>query len=101
MAIALHKPLDAVSITSLMLKGGWTAGWRHAVNGGFALMCPLGAFLFVLGIEVQGDAGTLFAMAWVVLIAASVVAWIRRRNLPVLGSLFQSNGESLEPVSAG
>jgi zinc and cadmium transporter len=51
LAIALHKPLDAVSITSLMLKGGWTAGWRHAVNGGFALMCPLGAFLFVLGIE--------------------------------------------------
>ena len=51
LAVVLHKPLDAVSITSLMLKGGWTANWRHAVNGGFALMCPLGAFLFVLGIE--------------------------------------------------
>jgi zinc and cadmium transporter len=51
LAIALHKPLDAVSITSLMLSGGWSARARHAVNAGFALMCPLGAFLFVLGVD--------------------------------------------------
>jgi len=34
LAIALHKPLDAVSITSLMAAGGWSAGWRNAVNLG-------------------------------------------------------------------
>ncbi len=49
-AILLHKPLDAISITSLMIAGGWSARWRHMVNGGFALMCPLGAALFFLGI---------------------------------------------------
>jgi zinc and cadmium transporter len=46
LAILLHKPLDALSITILMLAAGWTAKWRNAVNAGFALMCPLGAFAF-------------------------------------------------------
>lgn len=51
LAVVLHKPLDAVSITSLMISGGWSPVWRSAVNAGFAMMCPLGAFLFVAGIE--------------------------------------------------
>lgn len=55
LAIALHKPLDAVSITSLMAAGGWSAGWRNAVNIGFALMCPLGALLFFLGVQQFSD----------------------------------------------
>jgi zinc and cadmium transporter len=54
-AIFLHKPLDAISITSIMAASGWSAGWRHAVNGGFALMCPLGAVLFVLGVSRFAD----------------------------------------------
>lgn len=32
LGIVLHKPLDSLSITSLMLAAGWSAGWRHAVN---------------------------------------------------------------------
>lgn len=55
LAITLHKPLDAVSITSLMAAGGWSAGWRNAVNIGFALMCPLGALLFFLGVQQFSD----------------------------------------------
>jgi len=55
LAIALHKPLDAVSITSLMAAGGWSAGWRNAVNIGFAMMCPLGALLFFLGVQQFSD----------------------------------------------
>lgn len=50
LAVLLHKPLDAVSITSLMTAEGWNAGLRHAVNAGFALMCPLGALLFYFGV---------------------------------------------------
>jgi len=46
LAIVLHKPLDALSITSLMTASGWSARGRSLVNGGFALMCPLGALLF-------------------------------------------------------
>ena len=48
LAIFLHKPLDAVSITSLMLAGGWSTRWRHVVNVGFASMCPIGAAVFTL-----------------------------------------------------
>lgn len=51
LAVLLHKPLDAVSITSLMILGGWSRAWQGAVNLGFALMCPLGAFAFVFGLE--------------------------------------------------
>ncbi|MFQ5731828.1 MAG: ZIP family metal transporter [Planctomycetaceae bacterium] len=51
LAVLLHKPLDAVSITSLMAAGGWPASKRNAVNFGFALMCPLGAAVFVLGVD--------------------------------------------------
>lgn len=49
-AVLLHKPLDALAITSLMTAGGWKPATRQLVNGGFALMCPLGAALFFLGV---------------------------------------------------
>lgn len=50
LAVALHKPLDALSITSLMAAGGWSKGAIRLANVGFALMCPLGALGFVLGL---------------------------------------------------
>lgn len=49
LAVALHKPLDALAITSLMHAGGWTPRSQAAVNFGYALMCPLGALLFWFG----------------------------------------------------
>ncbi len=42
LAIALHKPLDSLSITSLMTAGGWSPRLRGWVNLAYALMCPLG-----------------------------------------------------------
>ncbi len=54
LAILLHKPLDAMAITSLMAARGWPAKKRSLVNGLFALMCPLGALIFVSGISVIG-----------------------------------------------
>ena len=51
LAVLLHKPLDAVSITSLMVAGGWNKKSMTLVNAGFAMMCPLGAALFLLGIS--------------------------------------------------
>ncbi|MCA9031491.1 MAG: ZIP family metal transporter [Planctomycetaceae bacterium] len=49
LAILLHKPLDAISITALMRAGKWPTRTQFIVNGTFALMCPLGAMLFLLG----------------------------------------------------
>lgn len=51
LAIMLHKPLDAVSITSLMAGSGWKSRSRFLVNLIFSTMCPIGAALFMLGIR--------------------------------------------------
>jgi zinc and cadmium transporter len=51
LAVVLHKPLDSMSITSVMAIGGWSRFARHAVSAAFALFCPLGAVLFVLGVD--------------------------------------------------
>jgi zinc and cadmium transporter len=51
LAVATHKPLDALSITSLMTASGrWSREAIWLANFCFALMCPLGALGFVLGI---------------------------------------------------
>ena len=55
LAILLHKPLDALSITSLMQAGGWSRQAQMAANAGFALLVPLGALLFYLGLSQLGD----------------------------------------------
>lgn len=50
LAVLLHKPLDSLSITSLMAAGGWSKRAALVANVLFALMCPLGAVAFVLGL---------------------------------------------------
>lgn len=51
------------------------------------MLGAIGAHLTRLGIEVQGDGGTLFALAIAVLLASLVVVTIRRRDLPLVGPL--------------
>ena len=48
--IVLHKPLDSMTIATLMAKGGWSLIARHLVNGLFALAVPLGMLLFNIGL---------------------------------------------------
>ena len=51
LAIVLHKPLDALSITSLMAVRGWDVNRQLIVSLLFSLMCPLGAILFAVGVN--------------------------------------------------
>ncbi len=51
LAIALHKPLDALSITSVMAAGGWSKRAQSLANVSFSLMCPLGAALFLFSVD--------------------------------------------------
>ena len=44
----------------------------------------IGSHLTVLGIEVQGDGGLLFSMAIVVFVSCAILAWMHRRQLPLL-----------------
>lgn len=45
--------------------------------------------LTMLGIVVKDDGGLLFALAVTVLVLSTVVALLHRRELPVLGAVFQ------------
>ena len=62
-AILLHKPLDALAITSLMKASGWNRRLRHMVNAAFALMCPLGAALFYFGVGMDRSVAVGCALA--------------------------------------
>ena len=50
LAVLLHKPLDAISITTVMASTGWKPASCTIVNISFAIMCPIGAFLAWWGI---------------------------------------------------
>lgn len=60
---------------------------RLAAYGGLLaaglMVGAIGSHLTRVGIEVNGDGGTLFAMAWVVLFSGLVVAYLRRHELPL------------------
>jgi zinc and cadmium transporter len=49
LAILLHKPLDTVPISILMRAERAPRRLQHAVNFGFAALCPVGVALFFLG----------------------------------------------------
>jgi zinc and cadmium transporter len=64
LAVFLHKPIDSVSITSLMAIAGWSSRAQSLANSAFALICPLGAGLFVLGLhEFSGYQSTIVGCA--------------------------------------
>ena len=49
LVIILHKPFDAMAVSTLMAAGGCSRFSRHMLNGLFALVTPLGALLFYVG----------------------------------------------------
>lgn len=60
LAVLLHKPLDSMSIVTLMAAGGWPRASQRWVNLGYALICPLGAALFWFGADWLSGGGRLF-----------------------------------------
>jgi hypothetical protein len=67
---------------------------RTAALGAVLAMGLMGgailSHLTKLGIEVQGDGGLLFGLALTTLLAAAVVAFLRRGEIPIVGSLLAS-----------
>jgi zinc and cadmium transporter len=49
LVVILHKPFDAMAISTLMTAGGSSKFSRHLLNGLFSLASPIGAALFYLG----------------------------------------------------
>jgi zinc and cadmium transporter len=66
LAVFLHKPFDAMTIATLMAKGGWSIAARCVVNGLFALAVPVGVAVFYAGgmlPEASGN-GVAYALAF-------------------------------------
>jgi zinc and cadmium transporter len=62
LATLIHKPADALTITSLMLRAGMKKNHAHWANFGFSLMVPIGVALFFAGAEISSD--PLDTRAW-------------------------------------
>ncbi len=76
--------LELVAVALLLYPRTPALGAALAIG---LMLGAIGAHLTRLGIEVQGDGGTLFALAIAVLLASLVVVTIRRRDLPLVGPL--------------
>lgn len=64
LATLVHKPADALTIVSLMLRAGASRGLAHLANLAFSLMIPAGVLLFFGGLQLLGPslaAGTTSA----------------------------------------
>jgi zinc and cadmium transporter len=59
LVIVLHKPFDSLTLGTLLAAGRCSRTTRHAVNLAFALLTPLGALLFALGVAGDGEARSL------------------------------------------
>lgn len=77
--------LELVAVLLLLYPATPAVGAALAIG---LMAGAIGAHLTKLGIEIQGDRGTLFGLAVAVLLAAVVVLGVRRRELPLVGHLF-------------
>ncbi|MEZ4586352.1 MAG: hypothetical protein R2909_08140 [Gemmatimonadales bacterium] len=77
--------LEAIAVVLLLYPKTPAVGAVLALG---LMAGAIGAHLTKLGIDVQGDGGTLFALALAVAIASAVVALLRRRELPIVGARF-------------
>lgn len=76
--------MELVAVVALLVPR--TAALGAALSLGL-MVGAIGSHLAILGIEVQGDGGTLFVLALVTTAASAVVLWLRRAELPVVGPL--------------
>jgi zinc and cadmium transporter len=56
LVVILHKPFDAMAISTLMTASGKSRSSRHLLNALFALATPLGAMLFGFGVNQLAEA---------------------------------------------
>lgn len=60
LAVILHKPFDALAVSTLMTASGRSRFSRHLLNGLFALATPMGVGLFYLGASQFAESNAIF-----------------------------------------
>jgi hypothetical protein len=73
--------LELVASGLLLWTGTAGAGGVLAMG---LMAGAIASHLTTLGIEVQGDGGLLFALAWMVFLCGAATAWLHRDGLRVL-----------------
>ncbi len=63
-----------------------TLAWLGAILGIGLMAGAIMSHFTILGIEIMGDGGYLFALGLTVLIGCLIVLYIRRKQIPVLGA---------------
>ena len=61
LVVLLHKPFDAMTLSTMLAAAGASSARRHAMNIVFAAIVPLGAVAFALG--VRGDSSGILGLA--------------------------------------
>ena len=79
LAVALHKPLDAFAITSVMNRQRWSTGAQWVANVVFSLACPLGALAFYFGVSGLVDNPSL--LGWGLAVSAGFFIGIALADL--------------------
>jgi hypothetical protein len=76
---------EAIAVVLLLLPRTAAVG---GVLGMVLMSGAIGAHLTRLGIVVQDDGGLLFALALTTFTACGLTTWLRRNQLPLIGSRF-------------
>jgi len=79
LAVALHKPLDAFAITSVMNRQHWSINAQWVANVIFSLACPLGALAFYFG--VRGPVANPALLGWGLAVSAGFFIGIAMADL--------------------
>lgn len=79
LAVALHKPLDAFAITSVMNRQNWSVGAQWIANIAFSLACPIGALAFYFGVSELFGNGAL--LGWGLAVSAGFFIGIALADL--------------------
>jgi len=79
LAVALHKPLDAFAITSVMSKQKWSQTAQNLANLAFSFACPIGAAAFYFG-AINFSGGDAF-LGWGLVISAGFFIGIALADL--------------------
>ena len=80
LVVILHKPFDAMAVSTLMAAGGKSRLSRHVLNGLFALASPLGAALFYFGAS-QFAGGNTPVLGWALAFCAGSFLCIASADL--------------------
>ncbi len=85
LVIFLHKPFDAMTIGTLMTRGGRSLAWRQTVNSLFSLAIPLGVLVFYIGLvrdeSASGAAGESSFVAYALAFSAGTFLSISLSDL--------------------